>query len=88
MEEWLLVKDHIPELDRVAQFVADPTPAYSTTDTDTNLSSDIGDPMVNFISACIWNIASFPINLSLNTVQRSPCIFGHFCEYIIFLFCP
>ena len=33
-------------------------------------------------------IASLRINISLKTVQLPPPIFGHFCEYIILLFCP
>ena len=41
-----------------------------------------------FVWEPLRGIASLRINLSLKTVQLSPPIFGHFCEYIILLFCP
>ena len=41
-----------------------------------------------YVYKVLEGIASLRINLSLKTVQLSPPIFGHFCEYIILLFCP
>ena len=49
----------------------------------TNKDAGLPVPVVNHrILKLIRNIASLRINLSLKTVQLSPPIFGHFCEYI------